>query len=88
MHAIVVEVTVNDIETARRTLEAEVVPRARQAPGFVAGYWLAPEGGRGMSVVVFESEDAARGMAGQIQSPPGGEVTIESIDVREVVAHA
>lgn len=28
--------------------------------GFVAGYWLRPKDGHGLSVVVFESEQAAR----------------------------
>ena len=88
MHAIVVKVTVNEFDAARKTLHEQVVPRVKQAPGFVAGYWLAPEDGQGLSVLVFESEDAAKGFAGQIQSPPGGEVTIDSVDLREVVAHA
>ncbi len=65
-------------------VEVKVVPGTAQAPGFVAGYWL--DGGTG--VVVFESEDAARAMAEQVQSPPIGEVTVTSVDVREVVAHA
>jgi len=86
MHAVFVTVTVHDLEAAQANLREEVVPRVSQAPGFVAGYWLAPEGDRGNSVVVFESEDTARAAAERFQPPP--EVTIESIEVREVVAHA
>ena len=40
-------------------LREEVVPAISQAPGFVAGYWTGGDDG-GMSMVVFESEDAAR----------------------------
>ena len=90
MHAVVISVTVNDREAATTNLRENVVPRVSQAPGFVAGYWVAlgPEKG-GRSVIVFESEEAARGVEGQIRSMPAGdEVTFESIDVGEVVAHA
>ena len=89
MHAVVVRVTVNDPEGATSHLRENVVPSVSQSPGFVAGYWVAlgPEKG-GRSMVVFESEDAARNFADQLQPPPGDAVRIESIDVGEVVAHA
>ena len=86
MHAVVVRVHVEDVEASRPRLENEVVPRVAAAPGFVAGYWLAPVDGRGLSVSVFESEEAARTAAERIQPPP--DVTIESVEVREVVASA
>jgi len=86
VHAVVVKVTVSDLEAAQTALRNEVVPRVSQSPGFVAGYWLEPEGDKGMSVVVFESEDAARSAAEQIQPPP--QVSVDSVEVREVVAHA
>lgn len=38
-------------------------------------------------MLVFESEDAARQMAEQLR-PPEGVVTIDSIEVGEVVEHA
>ncbi len=64
MHAAVVRVTVGDFETAQKRLHEEVVPRASGSPGFVAGYWLRPdEGNQGLSVIVFETEDAARAAA-------------------------
>lgn len=89
MHAVVVTVTINDPETAMSQLREVIVPGASQSPGFVAGYWigLGPEKG-GRSVIVFESEDAARNFADQHQAPPDAPVRIESIDVGEVVAHA
>jgi hypothetical protein len=39
VHAVVVNVTISDFEGGRQMLEEEVVPRVKQAPGFVAGYW-------------------------------------------------
>ena len=89
MHAVVVSVTINEGEAATSFLRDEIVPRIRQAPGFVAGYWVRLEGGSGgRATIVFESEEAARAAADQIQTPPGGAATIDSVDVGEVVAHA
>jgi hypothetical protein len=43
MHAVVVRVTIGDVEIARKGLREQIVPRASQAPGFVAGYWTSSE---------------------------------------------
>jgi hypothetical protein len=89
MHAVIVSVTVHDGEQATEYLRSEVVPRVKQAPGFVAGYWVRIEGGgKGRGTVVFESEDNARAAAAQIQQAPGEAVTLDSVDVGEVVEHA
>jgi hypothetical protein len=91
VHAVVVRVTVNDDERGRKMLAEEVVPRASAAPGFVAGYWTrSADDNSGLSMVVFESEDGAN-MAKQmiLQGPPDPEaVTLEGVEVREVIAHA
>ena len=89
MHAVVVNVTISDFEGGRKMLEEEVVPRVKQAPGFVAGYWTRGEGDSGLSMLVFESEDAANGAAEFIRSQGGSDaVTLDNIEVREVVASA
>jgi hypothetical protein len=88
MHAVVVNVTVHDREAATAQLDNVVVPGVSQAPGFVAGYWVALAGGKGTSVVAFDSEDAARTASEQLQAPPGGFVTFDSVEVGEVVGHA
>jgi len=90
MHAVVVRVSINDLEPAQQMLREEIVPRVSQAPGFVAGYWTrSDDGSNGTSMVVFESEEAAQGMAGQLQEmPPSEAVAIDSVEVREVVASA
>ena len=88
MHAVIVSVTLNDAEQATTFLESEIVPRVKAAPGFVAGYWTRIGGDQGRGTIVFESEDAARAVADQIGKDPGAAVTIDSIDVGEVVASA
>lgn len=91
MHAVIVSVTINDREAATTNLRNEIVPMLKQAPGFVAGYWvrLDMDGGtEGRGVIVFESEDAARAVADQVQQRPGDEVTFNSVDIGEVVEHA
>jgi heme-degrading monooxygenase HmoA len=88
MHAVVVRVTLSDDDSASLAeLREQVVPRVSQAPGFVAGYWVRLEGEKqGTSVVVFDSEDNARSAGEQFQPPEG--VTLESLEVGEVVANA
>ena len=90
MHAGVVKVTINDAERAEAGLHEQVVPNVSQAPGFVAGYWMRSDDNTGMSVVVFESEENARGFAQRMESegPPNDAVTVDSVEVREVVASA
>jgi heme-degrading monooxygenase HmoA len=91
MHAVVVKVNIDDFEKGRRFLTEQVVPRVSQAPGFVAGYWTRSEDGSGgLSLIVFESEDAARQVAQMIESQGMADegVTLEGTEVREVVANA
>ncbi len=88
MHAVVVNVTVRDRQAATQALRDRVVPGMSQGRGFVGGYWLAMPGGKGLSVVVYDSQDAASTMAEQVQPPPGDVVNIDSVQVVEVVANA
>jgi hypothetical protein len=90
MYAVVVRVKIGDVQIARKGLREQVVPRASQAPGFVAGYWTGSEDGHdGLSMLVFESEDAARAAAEMVKQADAPEtVTLEGVEVREVVEHA
>jgi hypothetical protein len=91
VHAVAVYVTINDFDRARQRLQEQTVPTVSQAPGFVAGYWTRSENNRGLGLAVFESEDAARAVAERVRSegPPDPDaVTLENVEVREVVAHA
>jgi hypothetical protein len=88
MHAVVTRVTINDREAATSHLRENVVPGVSQAPGFVAGYWARGDDGTGLAMVIFESEDAAKNTSERVPSMLTDAVTLESVEVREVVAHA
>jgi hypothetical protein len=87
MHAVVVRVTISDAEGATSALRDQVVPQIAQAPGFVTGHWTRKDN-TGLSMVIFESEDAAKAMSERVRSVAPDGVTIEDVEVREVVAHA
>jgi hypothetical protein len=87
MHAVVVRVSISDPEANENALRERVVPQVSQAPGFVAGYWTRKETG-GLSMVVFESEDAANGFRDMLKNIVPEGVTLDDAEVREVVAHA
>jgi hypothetical protein len=87
VHAVVVRVTVNDREAAEQALRDQVVPQVSQAPGFVNGYWTWKDD-TGLSMAVFQSEEAATAAAERVPAMIPGAVTLEGVEVREVVAHA
>ena len=88
MHAVVVQVTINDDTGAAEShLREQVVPGVSQAPGFVAGYWTRKES-TGVSMAIFESEDAAQAVGERVPSIVPDMVTLEEVEVLEVVAHA
>ena len=87
MHAVVAKVTIADREPAESHLREQVVPGVSQAPGFVGGYWTYKDG-TGLALVVFDSEEAANGMSERVPSMLPDGVTLEDIEVRDVVAHA
>jgi hypothetical protein len=87
MHAVVLNVTVTHADAATAAVRDQVVPQVSGTPGFVTGYWIRLDRGRGTAVVVFESEDAARSAAAEAQ-PPGDVIAFDSVEVGEVVANA
>ncbi|HYT80289.1 MAG TPA: hypothetical protein VEQ37_13770 [Actinomycetota bacterium] len=89
MHAVVGSVSIESGREDESTefLKTNVLPLVKQAPGVVGGYWLAPEGGHGMGITFFETEEAARAAVEMAQSGPRPDfVTWDSIEVREVIA--
>jgi hypothetical protein len=92
MYAVFVEVNANEerTETARSFLPQRAAQLASE--GARGGYFLAPQGGRGVSIVVWETEDKAREMAGTVRvgEPPTPDapegVTVKTVEVREVLA--
>jgi hypothetical protein len=87
MHAVVVKVNIDDSQEATARLREEVVPRVSQAPGFVAGYWTRKDN-TGLSMLVFKSEEAATNAEERVRANMPDAVTLESTEVREVVANA
>jgi heme-degrading monooxygenase HmoA len=87
MHAVVVNVTIAEPEASEVALREQVVPRVSKAPGFVAGYWTR-KGSGGLSMSVWESEDAANSASEMVRSAAPEGVTVDSVEVREVVASA
>jgi hypothetical protein len=91
MHAVVVRVSIGDAEIAEKGLREKVVPAVSSAAGFVAGYWTrSDDGGNGLSMLVFESEDAARAVADRFRGSSilPETVTVSRVEIREVVANA
>ena len=93
MHALFVEVNADESHTeqAREVLNRVAVPGARER-GAKIGVWLAPAGGRGVSITAYESEDEALEAAkmfrvgeAPIPDAPAG-VTVRTVEVREVLA--
>jgi hypothetical protein len=87
MHAVVVRLTINDLDADLDALRRQVVPELAQAPGFVSGFWTR-KGDSGLSLIVFDSQQAASAAAVELRSRMPDVATLDDIDVREVVAHA
>jgi hypothetical protein len=87
MHAVVIKVTINDLSAAQAELK-ELVPRVSAAPGFVAGYWVALSQDNGTSIAVFDSETAAQALVDQMAAGPAMAVTIDSVEIGDVIAQA
>ena len=77
-----------EIEGAQKALREEIIPMVSAAPGFVAGYWLEPRDGQGVSLVVFETAEQARQTAPPVGASPTPGVTIAGVDFRAVAASA
>ena len=91
MHAVAVKVAIGDAESAQKELRERIVPSVSGALGLVAAYWTrSDDGSNGLSMLVFETEDAARAMADRIRDADWmpETVTLESAEVREVIANA
>jgi hypothetical protein len=94
MHALVVRVTIHDAESTGEVLRSQVVPQISNAPGFQSGYWTWSTGGgerNGLSMIIFDSEENARTAGDRIRGIATGrpdDVTLDDVEVREVVASA
>ncbi len=89
MHADVFQVDMKQgwEEKVEAKVEAELdqlVTMVKSVPGFVRGTW-ANDGRRGLSFLLFESQESAEGLAANASMPPDAGVTLRSVDVYEVV---
>jgi hypothetical protein len=87
MNAVIINVTFTDASAAVAELD-QLVPQVSAAPGFVAGYWIALPAEKGTSVVVFDSAESAQGLVATLRAAPAMAVTVDSVEVGEVLAHA
>ena len=93
MHALVVRVTIHDADATGEVLRSEVVPQVTAAPGFKAGYWTWSTGGElnGLSMIIFDSEENARAAGDRVSAVAAAspdDVTLDGVEIREVVASA
>jgi hypothetical protein len=94
MHALIVRVTIHNADRTREMLNSRVVPQVSGAPGFKTGYWTWPTGGAatdGLSMIMFDSEENARAAGDRVSAVAAegpDDVTLDSVEVREVVASA
>ena len=85
MHAVVFQVDMK--QGWEGSAEAELdqlVTMLKSVPGFVRGTW-ANDDRRGLSFLLFESQESAEGLAANASMPPDASVTFQSVDVYEVV---
>jgi hypothetical protein len=95
MHAVVIRVTINDADRTREVLNSQVVPQVSGAPGFKTGYWTWATGSggemNGLSMIIFDSEENARAAGERVRAIAADapdDVTLDGVEVREVVASA
>jgi hypothetical protein len=88
MYAVVGRSTIQDFDQARKFLREEAIPRLSQMPGFVTGHWVRLGENSGASMVVFETEEAARAAKERFAANPPPSVTPISVEVGEVQEHA
>ena len=91
MHALLVHVELDPArDDAPEFLRDRVIPMISQGAGFKSGIWVRSlDGTAGRSLILYESEDAAKDAADRAaQGVPGAPATFVSAEVLEVVAQA
>jgi len=84
MHAVVFQVDFVPGREAQQEPELDFLTNMmKSTPGFVRGTWVGDDK-RGLSCLLFESEEAARAVAGHAAMPPDASVALRSLDVYEV----
>jgi len=86
MHAVLITVTIDPSQApaAAAALMNDIMPKVTSAFGYRAGYWLEPDGGRGFSMLLFDTEEQATQLAEATRgwSAPG--VSVTDVEIRRV----
>lgn len=70
-------------------MQENVVPAVTQTQGFVAGYSTrSADGGNGVAMILFDSQESAQAASGPIRAGATDGVTVDDVEIREVVEHA
>lgn len=85
MYAVIVRSTLNDFEQAMSSLREVLIPRIQQMPGLVSAQWVRLTEDAGASMVTFETREAAHAFTETLQESPPLGVTLDSVEVGEVV---
>lgn len=84
MHAVVFQVDLVPGREQQGESELDFLTgMLKSTPGFVRGTW-AGDDTRGLSFLLFDTEEAARSVAGSGGMPPDGYATFRSVDVYAV----
>jgi hypothetical protein len=84
MHAVIFQVDFVPGRESQQEAELEFLASMMQGtPGFVRGTWL-DDGTRGLSCLVFRTEEAARAVAASAVLPPEASAKLRSVDVYRV----
>jgi hypothetical protein len=89
-HAVVINVNLpgeGTPEDGLKMLNEMVIPQARAQQGFQSGTWM-NDHGKGMGVVLFDTEENANAAKQQLRPPVGTPTTFVSSSVYEVGAQA
>jgi hypothetical protein len=89
-HAVVINVNLpgqGTPEDGLKMLNEMVIPQARSQKGFQSGTWM-NDHGRGMGVVLFDTEQHAKAARKNLKPPLGTATTFVSSSVYEVGAQA
>jgi hypothetical protein len=89
MHGLYVTVNVQPghQEEGLEFVKTNVIPLVKQAPGLVSGHWWSTQDGRGHSLLLFETVDAANGAAAMAKSSPQPDyASVDGIEVVEIAA--
>jgi hypothetical protein len=84
MHAVIFQVDFVPGKEGQQEAELDFLTGVMQGtPGFVRGTWMGDDR-RGLSCLLFESEEAARNVAANAGMPPDASATLRSVDVLTV----